>query len=163
MGSIFPFIEARRSRDYDVWRSRVRLLRENRFANALDPSQEVEHDALRATLGRDYRNPTPNSSYRGAFGHRLRRGSRPLTTGMLLGWLCHLRAFAPAEPFLESASLPGIDGPVVVAAVGLSRSSPVALDPRDPAGSCEHGSTRVGRGPPVVAVGSEPVDRLERP
>lgn len=70
MGTVFLFIEARRFRDYDIWRSRVRSLQENLFANALDPSQGVEHDAWRAQLSRDYRDPEP----------RLPRGSCPPST-----------------------------------------------------------------------------------
>lgn len=41
--AIFVGIEARRYRDYDVYRSRIRLLQQNLFANALDPSQGVVH------------------------------------------------------------------------------------------------------------------------
>ena len=44
--TIFLGIEARRYRDYDLFRSRVRLLQENLFANALDPP-----DGVRATTG----------------------------------------------------------------------------------------------------------------
>lgn len=145
MGSVFLFIEARRFRDYDIWRSRVRVLQENLFANALDPSQGVEHDAWRATLSRDYRDPSPNISYRGAFSHRLRRVYLPLMTAMLLGWIFHLWAFAPDRPFLESASLPGIPGPVVVAAVGLyflallAFAVPLSAKERGESGAADHG------------------------
>ncbi len=87
MGTVFLFIEARRFRDYDMWRSRVRVLQENLFANALDPSQGVEHDAWRAELSRDYREPSPKISYRGAFSHRLRRVYLPLLGVMGLAWI----------------------------------------------------------------------------
>lgn len=117
MGTVFLFIEARRFRDYDLWRSRVRSLQKNLFANALDPSQGVEHDRWRAHLSRDYRDPEPKISYRGAFAHRLRRVYLPLLSAMLLAWLFHLWAFDPENPILESASLPGIDGATVVAVV----------------------------------------------
>lgn len=119
MGSVFLFIEARRFRDYDIWRSRVRVLQENLFANALDPSAGVEHDAWRAELSRDYREPAPKISYRGALAHRLRRVYLPLLSAVAVAWLFHLWAFAPDEPFPESAGLPGVGGIVVVAAVGL--------------------------------------------
>lgn len=36
--SLFLLIEARRYRDYDVYRSRVRLFQQNLLADALDPS-----------------------------------------------------------------------------------------------------------------------------
>ena len=115
MGSVFLFIEARRFRDYDIWRSRVRSLQENLFANALDPSQGVEHDAWREQLSQDYRDPEPKISYRGALAHRLRRVYLPVLAAMAAAWIFHVWAFNPDEPFLESAGLPGVSGTVVVA------------------------------------------------
>ena len=145
MGTVFLFIEARRFRDYDVWRSRVRVLQENLFANALDPSAGVERDAWRKELSEDYRDPSRNISYRGAFSHRLRRVYLPLITAMLVGWLFHIWAFNPDETLLESASLPGIDGAVVVAAVGVYYGSllllaiPLSAKERGESGEAEHG------------------------
>ncbi|MDQ2052781.1 DUF2270 domain-containing protein [Natronolimnohabitans sp. A-GB9] len=145
MGTVFLFIEARRFRDYDIWRSRVRMLQENLFANALDPSEGVEHDAWRRELSRDYREPATNISYRGAFSHRLRRVYLPLMTAMLIGWIFHLWAFEPDETLLESASLPGIDGTVVVAAVALYYLTllvlavPLSAKERGESGEADHG------------------------
>ncbi|MFC4437184.1 MULTISPECIES: DUF2270 domain-containing protein [Natrialbaceae] len=145
MGTVFLFIEARRFRDYDIWRSRVRMLQENLFANALDPSEGVERDAWRAELSGDYRNPTPNISYRGAFSHRLRRVYLPLMTAMLVGWVFHIWAFNPDESFLESASLPGIDGVYVVVAVAvyyvtlLVLAVPLSRKERGESGAADHG------------------------
>ena len=145
MGTVFLFIEARRFRDYDIWRSRVRVLQENLFANALDPSEGVEQDAWRAELSRDYRDPAPNISYRGAFSHRLRRVYLPLMSAMLLGWIFHIWAFNPDEPFLESAGLPGIDGSIVVAAVAvyygalLVLAIPLSEKERGESGAADHG------------------------
>lgn len=119
MGNAFLFVEARRYREYDVWRSRVRLLQENLFANALDPSQGVEHDRWRETLSRHYRDPTPELSFRGAVSHRLRRVYLPLMAAMLLGWVFHLIAFLPGEPFIDRAAVPGIPGNVVLGLVGV--------------------------------------------
>ncbi|MFP8954787.1 DUF2270 domain-containing protein [Natrialbaceae archaeon A-arb3/5] len=145
MGTVFLFIEARRFRDYDIWRSRVRALQENLFANALDPSEGVEHDAWRADLSEDYREPTPKITYRGAFSHRLRRVYLPLMSAVLLGWVFHIWAFNPDEPFLESAGLPGISGTVVVAAVGLYYITllvlavPLSSKERGESGEADHG------------------------
>ena len=145
MGTVFLFIEARRFKDYDVWRSRVRVLQENLFANALDPSEGVERDAWREELSEDYREPSSNISYRGAFSHRLRRVYLPLITAMLVGWLFHIWAFNPDDTFLESAALPGIDGIVVVAAVGLYYVTllvlaiPLSAKERGESGEAEHG------------------------
>lgn len=145
MGTVFLFIEARRFRDYDIWRSRVRSLQENLFANALDPSQGVEHDAWRAQLSRDYRDPEPKISYREAFAHRLRRVYLPLISAMLLGWIFHLWAFNPDEPFFESAGLPGIPGTTVVTAVAiygivlLIAAIPLSPKGRGESGVADHG------------------------
>ena len=145
MGTAFLFIEARRFRDYDIWRSRVRVLQENLFANALDPSEGVEQRDWRAELSEDYRNPSPQIGYRGAFSHRLRRVYLPLITAMLIGWLFHLRAFSPDETFPESAALPGIDGVVAAAAVGayylalLVLAVPRSDKERGESGAADHG------------------------
>ncbi|ELY57339.1 hypothetical protein C491_11154 [Natronococcus amylolyticus DSM 10524] len=145
MGTVFLFIEARRFRDYDIWRSRVRVIQENLFANALDPSQGVEHDAWRAELSRDYREPERKISYRGAFSHRLRRVYLPLITAMLIGWVFHVWAFNPDETFLEGASLPGVSGIVVTAAVGLYYvillvlAVPLSEKERGESGEADHG------------------------
>ncbi|WP_049925221.1 DUF2270 domain-containing protein [Halopiger goleimassiliensis] len=146
MGTVFLFIEARRFRDYDIWRSRVRVLQENLFANALDPSQGVEHDAWRATLSEDYRDPTPKISYRGAFSHRLRRVYLPLLGATGVAWLFHLWAFSPDEPFPASAGLPGIDGSFVAAVVGLyylvlaAFAIPLSSKERGESGAADHGN-----------------------
>lgn len=145
MGTVFLFIEARRFRDYDIWRSRVRVLQENLFANALDPSQGVEHDDWRAELSRDYREPTQKISYRGAFSHRLRRVYLPLMTAMILGWIIQVWAFNPDESFLESAGLPGIHGIFVASAVGLYYGTllvlaiPLSSKERGESGGADHG------------------------
>ncbi|OVE86066.1 DUF2270 domain-containing protein [Natronolimnobius baerhuensis] len=145
MGTVFLFIEARRFRDYDMWRSRVRVLQENLFANALDPSQGVEHDAWRAELSRDYREPSPKISYRGAFSHRLRRVYLPLLGVMGLAWIFHLWAFNPDDPFLESAALPGINGVLVVGIVGgyyavlVVLAVPLSSKERGESGGADHG------------------------
>lgn len=145
MGTVFLFIEARRFRDYDIWRSRVRSLQENLFANALDPSQGIEHETWREMLSRDYRDPKPKISYRGALAHRLRRVYLPLISAMLLGWVFHLWAFSPDEPFLESARLPGVDGRTVVVAVALYYvlllvvAIPLTSKERGESGGADHG------------------------
>lgn len=95
-------------------------------------------------MSEDYRNPTTNISYRGAFSHRLRRVYLPLITAMLVGWLFHLWAFNP-DTLLESASLPGVDGRLVVAAVGLYYAAllvlavPLSDKERGESGAADHG------------------------
>ena len=146
MGTVFLFIEARRFRDYDVWRSRVRSLQENLFANALDPSEGIESDRWREELSRDYRDPAPKISYREALAHRLRRVYLPLISAMLLGWVFHLWAFTPDEPFLESAALPGVSGTLVVIVVAayyvvmVLAALPFSSKGRGESGAADHGS-----------------------
>lgn len=73
MLTVFLVIEARRYRGYDLWRSRVRLLQANVFANALDPSQEIDDPHWRRELSEDYRTPRIKISFEEALAHRLRR------------------------------------------------------------------------------------------
>jgi len=117
MGTVFLFIEARRFREYDIWRSRVRVIQENLFANALDPSQGIEHEAWRSTLSEDYRDPETKLSFRAAVSHRLRRVYLPLMGAMGVGWWFHRLAFAPGESVFERAAVPGLAGWVVVGLV----------------------------------------------
>jgi len=117
MGTVFLFIEARRFRDYDMWRSRVRMIQENLFANALDPSQGIEHDRWRSTLSEDYRTPELKLTFRAAVGHRLRRVYLPLMGAMGVGWWFHRLAFAPGESLFDRAAVPGLSGELVVGLV----------------------------------------------
>ena len=115
----FLHIESRRFQSYDIWRSRVRTLQQDLFANALDPSKGVEHEDWRQRLSEDYRNPTVKMPYRQALGHRLRRVYLPLLIGVLFAWLFRIGAYAPDEPLTESASIPGIPGSIVLSAVAI--------------------------------------------
>lgn len=145
MGSVFLFIEARRYVDYDIWRSRIRSLQENLFANALDPSQGVEHEAWRAHLSADYRDPEPKIGYREALAHRLRRVYLLLITAMLATWAFHLWTFNPDAPFLESAALPGVPGAAVVGIVAayylalLLLAVPLSSKGMGESGPADHG------------------------
>lgn len=119
MGTVFLFIEARRFRMYSIWRSRVRALQENLFANALDPSQGIEHETWRAALSADYRDPDPQLSYRAALANRLRRIYLPLTLAMLAGWGFYLLAFVQNGSLVGRAGVPGLAGRWVLTLVGL--------------------------------------------
>jgi len=89
-GVVFIFIEVRRSQRYDVWRSRVRSMQENLFANALDPADGVEQRDWRRQLSGDYRDPDIRTSLRSALAHRLRRVYLPLLSALLFAWLFRL-------------------------------------------------------------------------
>ncbi len=70
--TIFLGIGTRRYRDYDVFRSRVRVSQQNLFANALDPSEGIERHDRRVELSRDNQVNTESPVYE-ALTNRLRR------------------------------------------------------------------------------------------
>ena len=117
--TLFLGIEARRYRDYDVFRSRARVIQENLFANALDPSQGVENHDWRAELSRDFRRPTLKVSAYEALANRLRRVYLALLSVLLAAWIFRVTAFAPRQDWLTTAEIVRIPGIAVVAAVGV--------------------------------------------
>ncbi|ELY90095.1 DUF2270 domain-containing protein [Natrinema altunense] len=117
--AIFLGIEARRYRDYDVFRSRTRVIQENLLANALDPSQGTESHDWRAELSRDYRRPTLKVSLGEALANRLRRVYLPLLGVLLVAWVFRITAFAPRQDWLTTAEIGRIPGIVVITAVGV--------------------------------------------
>lgn len=117
--SMFLLFDLRRYRTYDATRSRVRLIEENVFANAFDPSGTIHRD-WREELGDDLRKPTLKVSRREALSRRLERVYLPLITVLLLGWVFRITIFVPAERPLETAAVPGVPGIVVVSIVGLT-------------------------------------------
>lgn len=131
--SLFLFIEARRYRDYDVYRSRVRLFQQNLLAVALDPSEGIEHEDWRRKLSRDYRTPTLKVSTLEATANRLRRIYLPLLAVLLIAWLFRITAFAPNESLLATANIAAVPGILVVVLIALFYivAIIIALWPRD--------------------------------
>lgn len=115
--TVFLGVEARRYQDYDVFRARVRLLQQNLFANALDPSQGVEHRTWRPELSDDYRHPTTKVPFVEALGRRLRRVYLPLITLLIASWLFKIMALSTDgwETTAAVGTVPGIVVSVVVA------------------------------------------------
>ena len=144
--AVFLSIEARRYQSYDVWRSRARMLQENLFANALDPSAGVERPRWRAELSEDYRNPAIKIPYREAIGRRLRRVYLPLLGVVLASWVFRIVAYSPDQTWIQAASLPGVPGTVVVGIVVLFYAVAVALavGPRDRQAKGEVDETEYG-------------------
>lgn len=119
MVSVFLGVEARRYRMFDAWRSRVRLLEEDVFANALDP-EGAEHAEWREWLSEDLRDPAFKVSGVEAVTRRLRRMYAPLYLVLLLAWLVRVTAFAPeGVSLLDAAAVGRVPGGVVLLAVGL--------------------------------------------
>jgi uncharacterized membrane protein len=114
--SVFVWIEARRFRGYDVWRSRVRTLQQNVFAYALDPSSDLPDPHWREALSEDYRTPTVRISIEESLAHRLRRIYIPLYSLLGAAWVIRLTGFT-MESWPQSATIAGIPGVVVTALV----------------------------------------------
>lgn len=114
--SIFLLVEARRYRDYDVYRSRIRIYQANLLADALDPSRDLEHEDWRAELSQDYRRPTLKVSFQEAVANRLRRVYLALLAVLLAAWLFHVTVFAQGD-WIQTAKIAAVPGTVVVAAV----------------------------------------------
>ncbi|WP_408958999.1 DUF2270 domain-containing protein [Natrinema sp. 74] len=116
--SLFLLFDVRRYRAYDASRARIRLLEENLFANALEPS-DAPLEAWRAELGEDLRTPTFKVSYWEAASRRLRRIYYPLYLLLGVAWLFRITLYAPGEPWTKTASVPGVSGTAVVAVVAV--------------------------------------------
>lgn len=115
--AFFLMVEARRYRMYDVWRSRVRLLEENVFAQAIEP-RGVEHRRWRTILSEDLRDPKIKIPLLEAVGRRLRRVYLPIFALLGLAWVARITIFAgTGVPVLEEAAISGVAGLWVVIAV----------------------------------------------
>jgi uncharacterized membrane protein len=123
---VFLVIEARRYRDYDVYRSRARMIEENLFANALDPTAGVEHHDWREELSEDYRNPKMKIPAREALRRRLRRIYLPLLAVLLVAWIFRITALS-SGPIIEAAAIGSIPGLAVIAVVGVFYLGTVVL------------------------------------
>ncbi|ELZ04243.1 DUF2270 domain-containing protein [Natrialba aegyptia] len=129
----FLMIEARRYRDYDVYRSRVRLIQQNLIADALDPAGELEHEDWRRKLSNDYRTPTVKITLLEALRNRLRRIYLALLLILLLAWVFRITAFATGDGFLTVANVGSLSGVIVTGVVGVFYSLVlvVSLWPRE--------------------------------
>lgn len=116
---LFELIEAHRYRTYDIWRSRVRLIQENFFANAFDPETDLENEEWRRVLGDDLRRPTLKISFWEALARRLKRIYLALLLVLLAGWLFRITVFDPEPSWLAAAGIASIPGSLVVGAVAL--------------------------------------------
>ncbi|WP_435075454.1 DUF2270 domain-containing protein [Halorubrum sp. HHNYT27] len=117
MLSVFLGIETRRYRMFDVWRSRVRLLEENVFANALDP-EGVEQSNWRKLLSEDLREPTVKTPTLEAMSRRLRRVYAPLLSVLVGAWIVRITVFTPSgSGVVATAAIGAIPGAFVITLV----------------------------------------------
>ncbi|WP_227377993.1 DUF2270 domain-containing protein [Haladaptatus halobius] len=119
VATIFLVIEARRYQDYDVFRSRVRILQENLFANALNPSEGVEQRDWRRQLSEDFRDPTLRIPFPEAVARRLRRIYLWLLLLLLVTWLFRLTTIAPDKTWINNAAMGIVPGSVVLGVVAV--------------------------------------------
>jgi uncharacterized membrane protein len=114
--AVFLSYEVRRYRFFDLYRSRVRFVEENLFANALEPAG-VEHSKWREELSDDLRNPTFKVTAREALTRRLRRVYVWLFVVLGAAWAAKVTLFTPETRWTEAAALPGLPGDVVAGAL----------------------------------------------
>jgi len=127
MVTVFLAIEARRYRVYDIWRSRVRILEENVFANALEP-EGVEQSNWRELLSEDFRAPSMKIPVLEAVGRRLRRVYFALISVLVAAWVVRLTVFATTPPGLVgTAAIGQISGETVLVTVGVYYATVLAL------------------------------------
>lgn len=115
--TIFLGVEERRYRAYDVWRSRVRMLEEELFAQLFDSDRELEHDDWRQMMSDDLRAPTTKIGVGTTVARRLRRVYLPLLGVLLAAWIVKITVFQPGPDGIEGAAIPPIPGSVVIVAV----------------------------------------------
>jgi uncharacterized membrane protein len=122
----FLLIEAHRYREYDVWRQRVRVLQRHVFV-PIFTGQPPNDEDWQADLGENLVAPTFSMSFREAVTHRLRRTFLALMLILLAAWIARITVFETDETWLESASIPGVSGAVVVGIVGAFYAMMIAL------------------------------------
>jgi uncharacterized membrane protein len=83
----FMYIEARRYMFYDMWRSRVRLMETEFFAEMLTPEREEELENWRQILANDLLHPRFSITLWEALGRRLRRNYVWLFAVLVIAWM----------------------------------------------------------------------------
>jgi len=116
--TLFVVFDVRRYRTFDASRARVRVLEENLFATSLDP-EGVPMTEWRSELSSDLRTPTFKVSYWEALSRRLRKVYYPLYLLLGVAWVFRVSLYTPNQSVLETASVPGVGGALVVGIVAL--------------------------------------------
>lgn len=116
----FLFIEARRYRYYDLWRTRVRLMETDFFADLLVPNQAEEAaDHWRELLATDLLQPHFTMSLWEATGRRLRRNYSWIFAVLVLSWIVkvaiHPNRVQSVWTFIDRAAIGPIPGTIVIA------------------------------------------------
>src|SRR5262245_24856032 len=118
----FMYIEARRYRFYDLWRSRVRLMETEFFAEMLTPASQEAVENWRQILAEDLLRPRFSVTMWEALGRRLRRIYFWIFVVLAISWMVkitiHPRTAQSLGELLERARI-GPLPPWVVLLVGV--------------------------------------------
>jgi uncharacterized membrane protein len=118
----FMFIEARRYRFYDLWRSRVRLIETEFFAEMLTPASQEAFENWRHILAQELLRPRFSVTMWEALGRRLRRIYIWIFVVLATSWLVkiviHPRTTGSLNELIERARIGPIP-PWVVLLVGV--------------------------------------------
>jgi uncharacterized membrane protein len=116
------FMETRRYRFYDIWRTRARLIEINFYRPLLDGSPPAEEDWT-TLLAEDMRWPRFHMPWWEAAGRRLRRNYQWIYAVLLASWLVvlfsHPTPTTEAGEVVKRAAVGPIEGLFVIAAVFL--------------------------------------------
>ena len=94
------WIEARRYRHFDVWRTRVRMLEVHLVMPSLNPEHDILQGDWREVLSNDLLLPSFKISFLEAAAKRLRANYTWIFLGLLLGWM--LRVYISASQNAQS-------------------------------------------------------------
>lgn len=108
----FLYIEARRYMFYDLWRSRVRLMETEFFAEMLTPTAFNENDNWRQLLANDLLNPRFSIGLWQALGRRLRRNYIWIFGVLLASWVVKVIIHPETPKSLEDFFIRISIGPV---------------------------------------------------
>jgi uncharacterized membrane protein len=129
----FLYIEARRYRYYDLWRTRVRLMETEFFADLLVANErdDLEGDHWRELLAADLLQPHFTISMWEAMGRRMRRNYSWIFAVLVLSWIVkvaiHPTRTTEIATILERAAIGPVPGVVVLAVGVLFNSALIAL------------------------------------
>lgn len=113
---VFMIVEARRFRDYDTWRTRIRSLQRNVFARVFGSQARMDENWLKR-LHHDLIYPSFQLSLLSSIGYRLQHVYLLLFTVILAAWLLRISVFEPEASLRESAAIGSLSGTVVVVIV----------------------------------------------
>lgn len=112
----FLLTEAHCFREYDIWRSRVRVLQRTLSVGILTPDPPA-NEGWQAAMSESLETPTVTMPLWKAVGHRLRRTYLGLLLVLLVVWIARITVFEPTEQWRQTAAVPGLDGETVVIVV----------------------------------------------